>query len=698
MKKGKRFWENNKGMSLILVIGCVALLSVVGSMLLLVTTNNREMKELEKRMQDTFYQAESGSDEMVSALEAISEEILREAFADMLIQYSEFEGNDERGQRIADYFTTALRNKLSAGGAAIMSDAVGTTLVDVVFGTISEEASSLSTKTNKIRISDVIFTYKDTEGNESKITTDICIQAEIPDIENGLNAGSMNSDFTDFALITKGDVLMQTAMSTQTATIDGNLYAGGDVKVDKETTLSLKNANKVLVKKDIIVEKGTIKIDNTGKIASGYGVWADGLKILERGKLEGISNFYISDDLTVEENGGKVVLGGANTEYVGFSGNVSSEPSKRNSAVTINNAKDILLDFSGLKNLVLSGNSYIQDKNWGAGNAVMQGESIGYKDMQAMYLVPAECVSNGTNPMPKNDYYEGVVKDILSFSYDVTDPLTGNVQTFEFNLEPYLDPVNKYVRRNVVLDGGATEFTYLYLNFINEAAAVRYANDYMATPYGAAIREQIANLGASEIKLAQNNYTLGNTMAYVGGVLTMAEPNKASGADVFRMQSTSTAKQRQKALFTSFRLTSTGTIGSDWTSYDVVGNTVLNETAASSIPSGLHKYKYGGYDFWVANGDLTISSIAITGILLVNGKVTFSGTNGSVNGLVIATDGCEFTSTTTLTANQTAVEALLYEPEVAKYFRVSAGAAADGSYGYLSSEAVDISFENWQKN
>lgn len=700
MKGRKRFWKNNEGLSLILVIGCVALLSVTGSMLLVVTTNNREMKELEKRMQDTFYQAESGSDEMVSALEAISEEILEDAFSDMLIQYSEFAGNDERGQRIADYFTAALKNRLSAGGAAIMNDAVGATLTDVVFsGGVSEEVSAEDRKTNTIRLSDVIFTYKDGEGNESKITTDICIQAEIPDIESGLNASGMKSEFTDFALITKGDVAMQTAAGTQTATIDGNMYAGGDVKVNVEATLNLKNADKVLVKKDIIAEKGTIKIDNTGKISNGAGVWADGLKVLERGTLDARSNFYISDDLTVEESGGKVILGGADTEYIGFSGNTTGDPSKRNSAVTINNAKDILLDFSALKNLVLSGNSYIQDKKWGAGSSVMQGESIGYKDMQAMYLVPGECLSTGINPMPKDDYYEGVVKDVLSFSYEVEDPATGAVETFEFNLEPYLDPVNKYVRRNVVLDGGATEFTYLYLNFVNEAAAVKYVNDYMATPYGAAIKEQIANLGASEIKLAQNNYTLGNTIEYIGGSLSMAAPNTASGAEVFRMRSTSTAKQRQKALFTSFRLSSNGTIGSDWTSYDVVGKTILDEAALSSLPANVWtKARYGAYDFWVYNGDVTIPNVSITGIILVNGKVTFQGTTGNVNGLVIATDGCEFTSTTTLTANQEAVEALLREPEVAKYFRVNAGAAADGSYGYLSSEAVNVSFENWQKN
>lgn len=693
----KSFWRDNKGASLILVIGCVALLSVIGSMLLLVTANNREMKKLEKQVQDTFYQAESGSDEMVSALEAIAEGILGEAFSDMLIQYSEFAGNDAREQRIADYFAAALKNKLAAGAASIMSEAVGVTLVDVDFpaGAVTEEPGT-GRMSNTIRISGATFTYKDGVGNESKITTDICIQAEIPDVESGINAGSVKSDFTDFALITKGDVTMNTATSSQEATVDGNVYTGGEINVNVETTLNLKNADKVLVKGDIVVKKGKIKIDNSGKISSGAGVWADGLKVLERGTLEGNSNFYISDDLTIEENGGKIVLGGTGTEYVGFSGNTTGDPSRRSSAITINNAKNITLDFSGLKNLVLSGMSYIQDKNWGTGSSVMQGESVAYKDMQAMYLVPGECLVTGYNPMLKSDYYEGVVKSSLNYPYERVNPDTGEVEVVDFDLSIYLDPVNPYVRRNVVLDGGATEFTYLYLNFANAAAAIRYFNDYMATPHGDAIREQIKNLDASEIRLAQSNYTLGNIMEYVGNTLSLKTPNSIAGGEVFRLQSTSTAKQRQKALFTSFRLSANGAIEGDWAATDVVAKTVLDEAMVASIPAGWTKTTYGTYEFWTYNGNVTIPEIDMTGIVLVKGKATFQGTNGRVNGLVIATDGVEFASATTLTANKEAVEALLLEPEVAKYFRV--GAAGGDPYGYLSSEAVEVRFENWQKN
>lgn len=703
-KKG--FWKNNKGVSLIFVIGCIALLSVIGSMLLLVTANNREMKQLEKRIQDTFYQAESGSDEMASALEAMAEKALGEAFSDMLIQYSAFAGSDEREERISDYFTAALQRKLNDGATNIMAAAVGgpvSVTVDFPHGvTVEAEAEPDARKTDTIRIMGATFSYQDGAGNESKITTDICIQAEIPDVEGGMNASSGKSNFTDFVLITKGDVTMSVATGTQTATVDGNVYTGGKIEVTENAILKLQNADKILVKKDIIVKKGRIKIDNSGKLVSGHGVWADGLKIQERGTLEGTSNFYISDDLTMEGKGGKIVLGGTDAEYVGFSGNTTGELSGRSSAITINNAKDIILDFSALENLVLSGLSYIKDEKWGSGDAIMQGESLAYKDMQAMYLVPGECLVTGYNPMPEEEYREGIVS--LNYSYEIVED--GEKKTVDFDLTPYLDQANPYLKRSVVLDGGATRFTYLYLNFKNEAAAVKYFNDYMATPQGDAIRKQIKNLdsstGSSEIKLAQHNYTLGNLLEYTGGSLSLKAP-ETSGA-VFRLQSTSTARQRQKALFTSFRLSANGMIEADWASpdFDVVDKTVLNRTMVDSIPAGWTKTTFGDYAFWTYNGsgtaEITDIPSGTKGIILVNGNVAFKGTNANFSGLVIATGGVSFGSATTLTADQEAVEALLREPEVAKYFRVGTIAEGTHDYGYLSSEAVEIRFENWQKN
>ncbi|MGN1083672.1 MAG: hypothetical protein ACI4QX_01595, partial [Lachnospiraceae bacterium] len=115
---GKVFRNNNRGASLILVIGCIALLSVIGSMLLVVTAKNREMKELERQAQQTFYEAESGSDEMVSQLEIEAETALKRAFSDMMLQYSVYSSDAERKTRFADFFKIALEQEIQGSGAA----------------------------------------------------------------------------------------------------------------------------------------------------------------------------------------------------------------------------------------------------------------------------------------------------------------------------------------------------------------------------------------------------------------------------------------------------------------------------------------------------------------------------------------------------------------------------------------------------
>lgn len=690
-KKG--FGKNNKGASLILVVGCVALLSVIGSMLLLITANNREMKELEKQMQNTFYQAESGSDEMVSALEAEAEEILTNAFSEMLIHFSEFADDTEREARIAEYFREALVARLNESGVAesLMGDAVTATSVDVTIpeGSVTYTASTASNKSDTIKISGAQFSYTDDKGNETVITTDICIQSGIPNVTNGLTSDGVRSDFTDFALITNGDVSLNTGMGDLSkALIDGNMYTAGSISVTADATIEIQNAEKVLVKKDISVTNGKVKIDNSADISSGYGVWADGLKVLTGGTLEGTSNFYISDDLTVEENGGKVVLGGTGAEYVGFSGNTHSDPSKNSSAITINNASGITIDLSGMNNLILNGTSYIYDKKWTTGNPILQGESLAFKDMQTMYLVPGSII-NGYNPMLSGDYRGpyAMTAETLKYYYDPADA------SKYLNLSEYVDVNDPFITRNVVLDGGATEFTYLYLKFKSPALAAQYFNDYMATSLGDDIRARIENLGTtSVIKPAQNNYTMGAVMEYVGNVLTF-ENMTGSGATL-RSYSASTAKKRQKSLFTSFRLNGGGSVGDDWTAVNVITDTILKAGALDLIENTTNAPTGDG--FWAHEGDVTLNGVDMEGIILVNGKVTIDGTTGKIEGLVIATGGVEIKNNTQLIANKDVVDNLLLDPDVAKYFRV--GSSADSSSDFVSSEAIEVKFENWQRN
>lgn len=739
----KSIVKNNKGGGLIIVIGCVALLSMVGAMLLVVTNNNRKMKELERRAQASFYAAESGSETLVSQLEIEAEDALKRAFADMMVQYSVFSTPTERNQRFGEFFSKAFEAEVTQSDAAkvIMSEALGVDPADldvnIVFGDVDTVPLSADPVTgvqySEITIKNATFTYS-ASGTETSVSTDIKVKTVIPNVDGSVSTG-VGCDFTDFALIAGKDITTE-LNTNQTVTVNGNLYTKNSLRHNNELmTLNVNNAKKFLVGKELEINDGATLTVNGGTQASGDGIWADGVTVSDGGKLYADSNFYVSDDLTIdaiEHTGSQVVISGG--EYVGYSGgDATVDASAASSAITINTAKDIVLDLSGTTNLILTGRSYIRDRLWAAGGAanalgVLQGESVAYKDMQSMYLVPGECLSTKHNPMTLAEYNAAAAGGSLLTGTDISYKVGYTDQTFSFleYLDYTTDPMtgdpilteNNYVVRHVKLDGGATEFVYLYINFKDEQLAQKYFKDYMGTDgLSDNIKKRLGNLGASTIKLATNNYTLANAFSYDSagtGTYGVQEPTTALAyLDGTRVQ----AMTRTNSMFTYLRKDATATTGRG---YDVIANQIIKPEKFNSVPDDTwvkNSYEVGGvtYDFWVYDGDaeLTLESPNKDGIILVNGKLSLKKSSMNFSGLILATGGIkadgtekdpsqtnavEIYSSGILTSNKTAVEALLTVPEVQEYFRATSGSGGAPGTPWLSSEAVSISFENWQKN
>ncbi len=752
----EKFRNNNKGAALILVIGCVALLSVIGALLLAKTANNRDMKAQEKKAQQAFYEAEGGTQIMVSALETCAQNALKSAYVDMLLQYS-VQTEAERQMRFTEYFQTALKNQITVGASQVLKDSLG--LTDAEFaalnlsvdfpvepsetGNVVTDAMGVVTDTKVIKVSGATFSYTNPgDGTQTKLTTDICVQAKVPNLNGSMTIGSLGCAFTDFALINSGETSAGKENNTggQIAKIDGNLYVGGDLLVDKYTTkMEIVNAAKALVKKTIRVQNsGALTINNSSYISSaGYGVWADGISVDGGGKLDATSNFYVADDLNISGTLSSAVFKG-NGEYVGYNGNPTDgvvDSSAANSAITINTASKITMDMSQLARLVLRGNSYIYDTSkWqsGAGtevSGILQGESVAYKDMQSMYLVPADCLPTKSNPMPRSEYdsmiagnyevleriYEQHVTGGDPYVFDIDGPAFSKDAaegTPEANVaNSFLDENKPFVTRFVVLDGGATEFAYVYLNFASLEKASSYVQSFLASPVGSSVKERLNSLGQSTVKLAANNQTVSNILSYTeneSGVRTYSF-EAGDGATTGMRMDCLQATINQTALFSTLNIG--GVAASDVE--DIVTDAILVENAfqtggpGAEIGSTLTEVASIGTGddakkFYVVNpGDGNAYTIGdgttkqFEGILLVHGNLKVSSTNTHIKGLVIATGDVEFTQGATFEANKEVVEALLELDEVAEYFR---GYSAGGSSSYLSTEAVTISFENWQKN
>lgn len=713
--------KNNRGDSLVLVIGCIALLSIIGVILLAKSMDNRNMKVAEEQGQASFFGAESGSAEMVTVIETVAHEVIEDAFADMLVEFSLSSDQDARDARFNTFFTEKVKKKLETGDfAAQLADALNINVTDltdlsVSCGDVEVEGSMAEGYTSTVRVKDAVFSYT-AAGSETTITTDICIKAKIPDVEHGFNSG-ISCDFADFAIITDGTT---TVTTNQDFNAKGNMYVGTDfVTTGSDVASKITEARKLLVKGDLKVEENAqVWVSNgTQTFLDGEGLWAGGISV-QKSLLDTENvNVYVADDLAVEGKLAagstlqtKVEMSGAGSEYVGFSGNTTATVNHEgSSAITINEVSNLTLDLSGLEKVYINGNSYICEDNtkWGAWDAgsitaaegILQGETVAYKDMQAMYLYPGSCLPQGHNPI--------IGENVTIGSVGMTYSFKGPSGTETLDLSQYLNETKPYVTRTAVLDGGATKATYVYLNFKNASAAAQYVKDYLATSKGMSIKSQIVNMGSSTVKLPTQTITMGNALTYVDGTLTIL-PAAAS----VQLPSLSTAcllaKQRYRGLFSTLRAEA-GVHVAD--TYKMAADGIVDVTAIETIlAEGGEKHvsvtdpveNANIYNFYVHRGNLTIGDDAesekyrnLNGILLVHGNLTISATNTQINGLVLATGNVNVGGGTTLTANATAVENLLANDEVAKFFRVYGDTTGNG---YLSTESVNISFENWHKN
>lgn len=712
--------KNNRGDSLILVIGCIALLSIIGVILLAKTMDNRSMKVAEEQGQASFFGAESGSAEMVTAIETVALKVVEDAFADMLIEFSLASNQDDRNARFNEFFTKKVKKDLEdVTFAQQLAGALNVNVADITdlsvsCGDVVIEGSMVDGYTSTVRVKEAVFAYT-AAGSETTIKTDICIKAKIPDVEHGFNTG-ISCDFADFAIITDGSA---TVTSNEPFTTKGNMYVGADFVTTGNSVISrVSEARKLLV-------KGELKVDNNAQVwvnngtktfLNGEGLWVGGISV-HTGLLDTENvNVYVTDDLAVEgklPEGStlqtKVEMSGDDSEYVGFSGNTSATVNHEgSSAITINEISNLTLDLSGLNKVYINGNSYICEDNskWGTwdtdaiatADGIMQGETVAFKDMQAMYLYPGSCLPQGHNPI----IGENVTVGSASMDYSFVGP--GGTETMDLSL--YVDNTNPYVTRTAVLDGGATKATYVYLNFKNAAAAAQYVQDYLATSKGISIKSQIVNMGNSTVKLPSQTITMGNAFTYIGGTLTMLP-----GATSAQLPALSTsgllAKQRYRGLFSTLRAEAGVHVASD---YKLAKNGIVDANAVETILAGGEEKHVSvtdpttsaTYDFYVHRGDFTIGDdvesqkfLNFDGILLVYGNLTISRTNTDIEGLVLATGNVSVPRGATLTSNATIVETLLANDEVAKFFRVYGDTTGNG---YLSTESVNISFENWHKN
>lgn len=381
----------------------------------------------------------------------------------------------------------------------------------------------------RVVLKNVVISLKE-DGLESTITTDIVFNARLPKTGQLDSSSIFDYDIDHFLLISGRDIKANGYNSApifsrgaMSGTYTGDIYAYRDMilqpKREAGKSVNLRS-NYIITGNNLVVDKGTdgsgtlpdngivtIGPINRNSIVSkpnenyGTNIWTDNFKIYDGSvTLNGVGddltvNTYLGGNLELNGNKSEFILNEGKGELIGYSynsvsnGMISSTFAPKSSAIILNGL-GAKLDLSKLTSLQLSGTAYtaISDlqnvenlySSYGDTSANLtyytQGESITYRALQALYLVPGNCIDKiGHNPMTINDVLAATGKTSLSelnlYSIDVTVPP---------DLRDYINTDDKFRAQYVRYAGTGSvkgeDIIYLFWNFSSKAKAVEYFN------------------------------------------------------------------------------------------------------------------------------------------------------------------------------------------------------------------------------
>lgn len=479
--------QNNNGSTLIMVIICIAFVSILCSVLLSVAVNNIQMKVVDKNTKTNFYEAEAAFDEIKKGLEEAVAEQLESAYQTVMETYISTTDIERKqifaktfidgmakylgGMANATTYSTGILGAYIQNTPATLDVSVGDNIL--VKDMVNPELPTYLTLKN-IKIS-----YTDSNLYKTTISADITIN--VPGL-NFTTVSVFEPTFTEYSLIADKKISLDTAPNV---TITGNLYAGaGGLRIHNQSSLKLDNATNIVTRGDINVsERSNLDI-------SGYpNVWAQNIAT-EKGTntvnttsitISGIC--YVADDLSLNASHSDVVIKG---DYYGYSYGVNDDSvipesetyTAKNSSAILINGSNSNLDLSGVNNLFIAGRAYLDPKSRGNESnsiqgTVQTGEALAVKGNQYAYLVPATYIWAGSNPVSLEAYNNRPL-DLIEVDY--------NRGTNIIDIKNYSDGFSK-----IYYKSGTQDFVYYYIKFKSEEKANEYMREYYAVnnPAGA---------------------------------------------------------------------------------------------------------------------------------------------------------------------------------------------------------------------
>jgi hypothetical protein len=729
MKKQTSMKLNNRGTTLVLVVICAAYITLLCSVLLTVSLSNREMKTVEQKSKESFYTAETALEEIKTGLGNLAAAALEDAYLEVMEEYVG-RTDTERRKLFAVTFINTLEASLSTspGSCLYRPELLGAMVLDpsAVFMTLSGENLLEKDMTDPeepeyLILKNVKVCYTDPEQYRTIITTDIVINTPDSVITS---ASGASTAYSGYCLIADHGITLQTAVGVEA---EGSVYSGeGGINLDNSSTLHIGNAEHVVTRGDIGVrERSALLLDGNPMVWARNILTRKGSDTAEETSICIDGRCYVADDLTLNAGSSRVTLSG---EYYGYSYGTYSTPSSEhplsagNSSAVLVNGKDSVLDLSALTTLLVAGRAYIDPSLDSSTTAdIYTGESVSVKANEYAYLVPAQFLWCGVNPVPYDIYqtYHTTPQTEPEVNYDKVLSLPYPVRIGDY-ADGFLNLFYEFT--------GGQKYVYYYLKFKSEALA----NDYMQKYY-----EIYENGGGSEIidfncQMGRNVGGIringipgsiicpGNLFTYNATDFSALLPNtvemtvddegNSSGSLLALEQVAKQLASRYDSMKTSLEPIAGRAV------YDTASlfHTMINTENLLTDISGITTVTLGENVVYLVNNEVGTPSefefvLPTDGSLPHNGRqgiVIATGTvrvSGNYTGLILAGKDIQLDGGASVKSSEAVVRAILgaANPAVNRYFRAyEAGSPAGGTGNTIENGNVSglISFSNWRKN
>lgn len=537
----KVFRRDNRGSGIVTVLVAMLLLTALGASLLFASYTGFLIKVAERKSGENFYDAETVMSEVRSGIQRAVTESIATAYEQVLLEYNTskdtegdfhakfeqamFAWRSEEGEKLLNrldnymtYVPSTLESFIDIPEGAQVELSCPSPLVRVRAEAVTDaDGNILKDESGNARMRDVSISllgisvkYTDAEGYETSVSTDIDVI--LPDFDYSLTEYSLTG-VPEFAMVARQG-LIQTANNV-VLELTGNAYAGSMDLTQTGTTLNIRGGT-LICGGDVNVEGYSIRPHLT--VESDASLWANRISVGPNTAVALSGEAYVADDLELYGAYSSATVAG---KYYGF-GYLSDEELARGvryyclgcghtdalnhspcpvcgrtnsyrpyaesvSSIVIN-GRNTSLDLSGVTDLVLAGNSFVDTGSGGfTGSGVVMGQSVSVRSDQMAYLLPKDCVKligtdGKSTPLPSNPY---------SFTGTVRPQWTLDTEAVaKHGLDEYVSLVTAEDGTQTVrgvqpvfsnLPSTGTPMVYFYISFQSRADANDYFIDYFST-------------------------------------------------------------------------------------------------------------------------------------------------------------------------------------------------------------------------